>query len=66
MHMAFVVESVEEKCVWLVSDLLKRVLKQCLSGHRDLYMAGQGIGLDRDNIKNEIHHCYKITPYVEK
>lgn len=34
-----------------ISDLLEGVLKQSLSGHRDLYMAGQGIGLDRDQIK---------------
>lgn len=34
-----------------VTNLLKGVLKQCLSGHRDLYMAGQGIGLHRDRNK---------------
>ena len=40
--------SVEQMCVLLVSDLLKRVLKQSLSGHGDLDMAGQGIGLERE------------------
>lgn len=36
-----------------VSDLLKGVLKQCLPGDRDLYVAGQGIGLERDKIKKK-------------
>lgn len=30
-----------------ISDLLKRILKQCLSGHGDLHVAGQGVGLER-------------------
>lgn len=33
------------------SDLLKGVLEQSLPGYRNLYMAGQSVGLDRD--KNE-------------
>lgn len=37
-----------EMCVFSLSDLLKRILKQSLSGHRDLHVAGQGIGLDRE------------------
>lgn len=31
-----------------VSDLLEGVLEQSLPGHRNLYMAGQSVGLDGD------------------
>lgn len=36
------------------ADLLKGVLKQRLSGHRDLYMAGQGIGLSETKQINRL------------